>query len=72
VRLLSALRGASLLTGARGQPALDLRGAARAAAALSRFAAARPAIAEIEINPLLVTTDGVLALDARVVGSAAR
>ena len=69
--LLRSLRGSPLLTGARGRPALDVAGAAAAAAALSRFAADRPAIEEIEINPLLVRADGVLALDARVVGSPA-
>jgi acyl-CoA synthetase (NDP forming) len=67
--LLRSLRGSPLLTGTRGRPVLDVAGAAAAAVSLSRFAAARPAIAEIEINPLLVTADGVLALDARVVGS---
>jgi succinyl-CoA synthetase beta subunit len=30
-------------------------------------AAAHPAIAEIEINPLLVTPGGAVALDARVI-----
>lgn len=65
--LLLSLRGAALLTGARGRRALDLRGAAEAAAALSRVAAAHPEIAEIEVNPLLVTPEGVLGLDARIV-----
>jgi acyl-CoA synthetase (NDP forming) len=65
--LLGRLRGAALLTGARGRPPLDLAAAARAAAALSRFAAAHPEIAELEANPLLVTEEGVLALDARLV-----
>lgn len=65
--LLRTLRGAALLTGARGRPALDLRGAAEAAAALSQVAAAHPEISELEINPLLVTPDGVLGLDARIV-----
>jgi acyl-CoA synthetase (NDP forming) len=69
--LLRSLRGSRLLTGARERPVLDVAGAAAAAAALSRFAAARPGIAEIEVNPLLVTAEGVLALDARVVGSPA-
>jgi acetate---CoA ligase (ADP-forming) len=66
-RMLRALRAAPLLLGARGRPALDLLNAARALAAISRVAAEHPEIVEIEINPLLVTADGALALDARVV-----
>jgi hypothetical protein len=65
--LLLSLRGAAVLKGARGRPPLDVRAAAEAAAALSRVAAAHPEIAEIEINPLLVTPDGALGLDARIV-----
>ena len=66
-RLLLSLRGAQLFAGGRGRPPVDLRAAARAAAALSRFAAAHAEIAEVEINPLLVTADGALGLDARIV-----
>ncbi len=65
--LLLSLRASPLLTGARGRSPLDVDAAARAAAALSRVAAERPEIAELEINPLLVTTEGALGLDARVV-----
>jgi acyl-CoA synthetase (NDP forming) len=66
-RMLGSLRGAALLRGVRGRPACDVAAAARAAVALSRVAAARPDIAEIEINPLLVTPAGAVALDARVI-----
>ncbi|MDE3133660.1 MAG: acetate--CoA ligase family protein, partial [Acidobacteriota bacterium] len=45
----------------------DLAAAAEALAALSRVAAAHPELAEIEINPLLVTPAEALALDARIV-----
>lgn len=69
--LLRELRGASLLTGARGRPALDIAAAARAAAALSRLAAARPDVLEVEVNPLLVLPDGAVGLDARVILAAA-
>jgi len=65
--LLRSLAGAPLLLGHRGRPPLDGGAAARAAAALSEVAAAHPEIDEIEINPLLVTADGALGLDARVV-----
>jgi len=66
-RMLFSLRGAPLLLGARGRPPCDVRAAAEAAVALSRVAASHPGIAEIEINPLLVTPDGAVALDARVI-----
>jgi acetate---CoA ligase (ADP-forming) len=65
--LLRSLRAAPVLTGARGRPSVDLGAAARTIATLSEFAAERPAIAEVEINPLLVTPDGALGLDARLV-----
>ena len=67
VSVIGALKIAPLLVGRRGRPALDLQGAARALAALSTWAAAHPEVAEVEINPLLVQQDAVLALDARVV-----
>jgi acyl-CoA synthetase (NDP forming) len=65
--LIRSLRIGALLEGVRGRPRLDIAAAGRAAAALSTFAAARHDLAEIEINPLLVTEHGALALDARVV-----
>jgi len=64
--LVRSLRGAAILAGARGRPAVDVAAATEAVAALSRLAASRPDLAEIEINPLLVTASGALALDARV------
>ena len=65
--LLRGLRGAHLLHGARGRPSLDVGAAARVAVRLSRFAAAHPEIAAVELNPLLVLAEGVVGLDARVV-----
>ncbi len=65
--LLRSLRCAPLLLGARGRPALDLAAAAKALAALSRFAAERPEVAEVEVNPLLVRREGAVGLDARIV-----
>jgi acetate---CoA ligase (ADP-forming) len=65
--LIHSLRGAPLLTGARGRPALDITAAAKAAAAVSRLAAEHPEIQEVEVNPLLVLPEGALGLDARVV-----
>jgi acyl-CoA synthetase (NDP forming) len=66
-QLLRTLRCAPLLDGARGRPRLDVSAAARAASALSHLAARAPWLAELEVNPLLVTSDGALGLDARLV-----
>jgi len=63
--LIRSLRGSAILVGARGRPPVDVAAAGEAVAALSRLAASRPDLGEIEINPLLVTPDGALALDAR-------
>jgi acetate---CoA ligase (ADP-forming) len=65
--LILSLTAAPLLVGARGRPRLDLAAAARAVAALSRFAAAHQEVAEVEVNPLLVRHAGVVGLDARIV-----
>ncbi len=65
--MLTSLRSAPLLLGARGRPPVDLDDAAAAVAALSRVAAEHPEIAELEVNPLLALPGGALGLDARVV-----
>jgi acetate---CoA ligase (ADP-forming) len=68
-RLLLSLRAAPLLRGARGEPPVDIRAAAEAVVCVSRVAASHPEVAEIEVNPLLVTADGALGLDARIVSA---
>jgi len=65
--LIRSLRIAPALMGVRGGRPLDVGAAARATAALSRLAASRTALDEIEVNPLLVLPTGALALDARIV-----
>ncbi|QIG41923.1 acetate--CoA ligase family protein [Nocardioides anomalus] len=65
--LLRGLRTAALLDEHRGRAALDVPAAARVVSAVSRFAAAHPEVAELELNPVLVTPTGAVALDARIV-----
>jgi acetate---CoA ligase (ADP-forming) len=65
--LIATLRVFPLLRGARGRSPLDARSAASIASRLSHFAAAHAEIAAVEVNPLLVLPDGVVALDARVI-----
>jgi acyl-CoA synthetase (NDP forming) len=65
-RGLRSLRGAPILTGVRGRPAVDVAAAAAVVARVTEVAAAHPELADVEVNPLLVTPRGALALDARV------
>jgi acetate---CoA ligase (ADP-forming) len=65
--MIAEVRGLLPLAGYRGRPKGDLDALARAVVALSRLAD-NPAIAEAEINPLIVRAagDGVVAVDALV------
>jgi acyl-CoA synthetase (NDP forming) len=63
----SELAGRALLAGWRGGPVLADDDLARVVVALGDLVAARPAVAEIEINPLRLTATGLLALDAVIV-----
>jgi acetate---CoA ligase (ADP-forming) len=65
--LIESLRLAPLLHGVRGQPRLAIERVAEIAARFSSLAAAHPEIVEMEMNPLLVTANDAIALDARVV-----
>jgi acyl-CoA synthetase (NDP forming) len=66
---LRKLKGAVLLTGYRGKPALDIDAAAEIAAKLGQFVSAHPEVAEIDINPLVVYPkgEGAIAVDALIV-----
>jgi len=64
---LSRLKAASLLKGARGAPAVDVRAVAQVVALIGAQMRANPRIVEIDINPLVAYPDRVLALDALVV-----
>jgi acyl-CoA synthetase (NDP forming) len=65
--VLQRLRTFPLLDGYRGRPRLAVAAAAEAIAALTRVAAAHPELSEVEVNPLLVTPDFAVALDARTI-----
>jgi acyl-CoA synthetase (NDP forming) len=68
--MLQSLKAYAVLDGARGRRRADLDAAARAIAALSRFAVAHAdTVSEIDINPLLLRAEGegAVALDALLV-----
>jgi acyl-CoA synthetase (NDP forming) len=65
--MIAEVKAFATLKGFRGKPAGDLDALARAIVALSRLALQNdPAIAEAEVNPLIVRADGVVAVDALV------
>jgi acetyltransferase len=66
-RMLESLRMWPLLKGFRGRPAADVDALVESLVRLSYLAADFPEVKELDINPLLATPAGVVALDARVV-----
>ena len=68
---LRRLKAAPLLDGIRGAAGVDVAAIARVVAAIGAMMRANPAIAEIDVNPLLAypagSANSVLALDALVV-----
>mgnify|MGYP002034226118 CR=1 FL=1 len=64
--LIDRTRVAALLRGYRDRPGVDIDTLCLTLMQVSQLIVDRPEIAEIDINPLLVDADGVLALDARV------
>ncbi|HUU33014.1 MAG TPA: acetate--CoA ligase family protein [Vicinamibacterales bacterium] len=64
--LLAGLRGAALLTGYRGAPALNLSALVDALCRVSWLTADCPELAELDLDPVLATAGGAVALDARL------
>jgi acyl-CoA synthetase (NDP forming) len=65
--MLSRLRVGALLQGVRGRPAADREALVDAIVNLSRFAhALADQVAEVDINPVIATSDGVVAVDALI------
>lgn len=60
------LAGRALLEGFRGSPALDRSELAALLSALGTLLLDHPHLGDVEINPLRVTADGLVALDAVV------
>ncbi len=64
--LIARTRVGPLLAGYRGRPAIDTQALVGAMLKVSQMACDLPALAELDINPLLADAHGVLALDARI------
>ncbi|HEY74885.1 MAG TPA: acetate--CoA ligase family protein [Thermoflexia bacterium] len=63
--MIDEVRSSRLLGGVRGSPPADREGLVRALLALSRLMLDHPRLLEIDVNPLIVSPEGVVAVDAR-------
>ncbi len=70
-RMMEQTRIYTALKGVRGRKAVDLAALELLLVRFSRLVVEQPWIKEIDINPLLATPGGLLALDARVIAHAA-
>jgi len=65
--MIHEIKSLPLLSGYRGQPAVDLTALERTLLQVSALAEACPEIKELDLNPVFAYPDGCLAVDARVV-----
>jgi len=65
--MIDEVRAQPLLDGARGRPVLDRAELAEILIRVSELVQAAPEIEELDLNPLVITEDGLVAIDARVV-----
>ena len=64
--LVRSLRGSPLLLGYRGAEGVDLPALEDLIARVARLAEDNPEIAEMDLNPVIATPDGVVAVDVKV------
>ena len=65
--MLADLRGVSLLAGVRGRPPVDRKAIARMLVELGVLGIERPDILEIDLNPVIASASGAIAVDALIV-----
>jgi hypothetical protein len=63
--MVASLRAAPLLDGYRGAPRADRRALVRALEQVLRVAEEVPELVEFDLNPILVSPDGALAVDCK-------
>jgi acetyl coenzyme A synthetase (ADP forming)-like protein len=65
--MIAEIRAQALLDGARGRPVLDRAELAELLMRVNALVQEAPEIEELDLNPLVMTRDGLVAIDARVV-----
>jgi acyl-CoA synthetase (NDP forming) len=69
-QIVREIKGYPVLEGVRGQPPADVAALESLILKLSEFVEANPQVEELDLNPVFVYADGVIAVDARIVVSA--
>jgi len=64
--MIRSLRGYKIIQGTRGQAGIDEEQYAEIIVRLSTLLRFAPEIKEMDINPLLATSKGIIAVDARI------
>ena len=64
--MIESLRVFPILQGARGEKGIDVMSLCDTIVKLSQLVLIAPEIAELDINPLMATIDGVIAVDTRI------
>jgi acyl-CoA synthetase (NDP forming) len=65
--MIREVKGYKLLTGYRGQPAADIPALEDILLAVSDFVEKNPVVKEIDLNPVIASSDGAVAVDATVI-----
>ena len=65
--MLDGLRGSRILGTVRGRPAVDRGALVRMLVALGRLGTERPDVLEVDLNPVIASAGGAIAVDALVV-----
>ena len=65
--MIDEIQGRQVLDGVRGQPPVDLAALERALGGVSAFVAAHPEVQELDLNPIIASPEGAIAVDARIV-----
>ena len=68
-QMINEIKAVAVLDGIRGQAPADKEALCRAILSVAEFVAANPEIEELDLNPMFVYPEGVIAVDARIVVS---
>lgn len=66
LEMMQEIRGANILNGLRGEKAVNFDGLANIIVAISDIAMSHPEIVEIDLNPVMVNSNGAEVVDVRI------